>query len=53
MRSRYTNQTGDEAFFNEPDAQFSGTKGGTPPTATTEKNPGFNQRCYWWWYNRR
>ena len=40
MRSRYTNQTGNEAFFNEPDAQFSGTKGGTPPTATTEKNPG-------------
>ena len=40
MRSRYTNQTGDEAFFDEPDAQFSGTKGGTPPTPTTEKNPG-------------
>ena len=40
MRSRYTNQAGGEAFFNEPDAQFSGTKGGTPPTATTEKNPG-------------
>ena len=40
MRSRYTNQTGDEAFFNEPDAQFSGTDGATPPTATTEKNPG-------------
>ena len=40
MRSRYTNQTGGEAFFDEPDAQFSGTKGGTPPTATTEKNPG-------------
>ena len=40
MRSRYTNQTGNEAFFNEPDAQFSGTKGTTPPTATTEKNPG-------------
>jgi len=40
MRSRYTNQSGNEAFFNEPDAQFSGTKGGTPPTATTEKNPG-------------
>jgi len=39
MRSRYTNQTGNEAFFDEPDAQFSGTKGGTPPTATTEKNP--------------
>ena len=40
MRSGYTNQTGNEAFFDEPDAQFSGTKGGTPPTATTEKNPG-------------
>jgi hypothetical protein len=40
MRSRYTNQTGNEAFFDEPDAQFSGTQGGTPPTATTEKNPG-------------
>ena len=40
MRSRYTNQTGNEAFFDEPDAQFSGTKGTTPPTATTEKNPG-------------
>ena len=40
MRSRYVNQSGNEAFFDEPDAQFSGTKGGTPPTATTEKNPG-------------
>ena len=40
MRSRYVNQTGNEAFFDEPDAQFSGTQGGTPPTATTEKNPG-------------
>ena len=40
MRSHYTNQTGNEAFFNEPDAQFSGTQGGTPPTATTELNPG-------------
>ena len=40
MRSRYTNQTGNEAFFDEPDAQFSGTDGATPPTATTEKNPG-------------
>ena len=39
MRSRYTNQTGNEAFFNEPDAQFSGTDGATPPTATTENNP--------------
>ena len=40
MRSRYVNQTGNEAFFDEPDAQFSGTDGATPPTATTEKNPG-------------
>jgi len=40
MRSRYVNQSGAEAFFDEPDAQFSGTKGATPPTATTEKNPG-------------
>ena len=40
MRSQYTQQGGNEAFFDEPDAQFSGTKGGTPPTATTEKNPG-------------
>ena len=40
MRSHYVNQTGNEAFFDEPDAQFSGTKGTTPPTATTEKNPG-------------
>ena len=40
MRSRYTNQSGNEAFFDEPDAQFSGTDGATPPAATTEKNPG-------------
>ena len=40
MRSRYVNQSGNEAFFDEPDAQFSGTDGATPPTATTEKNPG-------------
>ena len=39
MRSRYTTQSGNEAFFDEPDAQFSGTDGATPPTATTEKNP--------------
>jgi hypothetical protein len=39
MRSRYTNQTGDEAFFNEADAQFSGTLGATT-TPTTELNPG-------------
>ena len=40
MRSKYTAQNGNEAFFDEPDAQFSGTDGATPPTATTEKNPG-------------
>ena len=40
MRSHYVSQTGDEAFFDEPDAQFSGTKGTSAPTATTEKNPG-------------
>ena len=39
MRSRYTSQSGNEAFFDEPDAQFSGTDGATPPTATTENNP--------------
>jgi hypothetical protein len=39
MRSRYTNQSGDEAFFNEADAQFSGTLGATT-TPTTELNPG-------------
>ena len=39
MRSQYTNQSGAEAFFNEADAQFSGTLGATT-TPTTEKNPG-------------
>jgi len=39
MRSRYTNQTGSEAFFDEADAQFSGTLGATT-TPTTELNPG-------------
>lgn len=39
MRSQYTNQAGAEAFFDEADAQFSGTLGATT-TPTTEKNPG-------------
>ena len=39
MRSQYTNQAGAEAFFDEADAQFSGTLGSTT-TPTTEKNPG-------------
>ena len=39
MRSQYTNQSGAEAFFDEADAQFSGTLGATT-TPTTEKNPG-------------
>ena len=29
MRSRYTNQSGDEAFFNEPESAFSANKAGT------------------------
>ena len=29
MRSRYTNQAGTEAFFNEPDSAFSANKAGT------------------------
>ena len=29
MRSRYTNQSGTEAFFNEPDSAFSANKAGT------------------------
>jgi hypothetical protein len=39
MRSQYTNTSGQEAFFDEADAQFSGTLGATT-TPTTEKNPG-------------
>ena len=39
MRSQYTNTSGAEAFFDEADAQFSGTLGATT-TPTTEKNPG-------------
>ena len=39
MRSQYTNQSGAEAFFDEADAQFSGTLGATT-TPTTELNPG-------------
>jgi hypothetical protein len=40
MRSRYTSPSaGAEAFFNEADAQFSGTLGATT-TPTTELNPG-------------
>ena len=29
MRSRFTNQSGDEAFFNEPESAFSANKAGT------------------------
>ena len=36
MRSRYTNQSGDEAFFNEPDSAFSANKAGTNVGQTTQ-----------------
>ena len=32
MRSRYTNQSGDEAFFNEPDSAFSAQREGNDAT---------------------
>ena len=46
MRSRYTNQTGAEAFFDEADSDFSGrnaasgTSGGYSSTAHAGTNPG-------------
>jgi len=33
MRSRYTNQTGNEAMFNEADTDFSGLQGGALPNS--------------------
>ena len=36
MRSRYTNQSGTEAFFNEADTTFSGTDGGFDTTLTRD-----------------
>ena len=36
MRSRYTNQSGTEAFFNEPDSAFSANKAGTNVGQTTQ-----------------
>ncbi len=44
MRSRYTNQSGAEAFFDEVDTQFSGRKGNQSQYAvnpTVEANVGF------------
>ena len=44
MRSRYTNQSGSEAFFDEVDTQFSGRKGNQSQYAvnpTVEANVGF------------
>merc|ERR1712072_563857 len=36
MRSRYTNQSGTESFFNEPDSAFSANKAGTNIGQTTQ-----------------
>jgi len=36
MRSRYTNQSGTESFFNEPDSAFSANKAGTNVGQTTQ-----------------
>ena len=44
MRSRYTSQTGSEAFFDEVDSQFSGRKGNQSQYAvdpTVQANVGF------------
>ena len=38
MRSRYTNQAGTEAFFNEPDSAFSANKAGTNIGQATQGN---------------
>jgi hypothetical protein len=42
MRSRYTNQTGTEAMFNEADTDFSGagTQAGTNPAVLNDSTPG-------------
>ena len=42
MRSRYTNQTGTEAMFNEADTDFSGagTQAGTNPSVLNDSTPG-------------
>jgi len=39
MRSRYTNQSGDEAFFNEADTAFSGQDSGFDETAGYSDGP--------------
>ena len=42
MRSKYTNQSGTEAFYNEPDSGFSGQDAGLDLTAGfTSRNAGF------------
>jgi len=38
MRSRFTNQSGDEAFFNEPESAFSANKAGTNIGQATQGN---------------
>jgi len=44
MRSRYANQAGDEAFYNEPNTKFSGTHAGAAEGANTvgDKHTGGN-----------
>ena len=41
MRSRYTNQAGDEAFYNEVDTAFSGQNAGGALTGFTSEAAGF------------
>ena len=42
MRSRYTNQSGTETFYNEADSDFSGagTQAGTNPAVLNDSSPG-------------
>jgi hypothetical protein len=42
MKSRYTNQTGAEALFNEPDSDFTGagTHAGSDPSVLNDASPG-------------
>ena len=40
MRSRYNSQTGTEAFYNEPNASFSGTTSNTTAPGTTAAQAG-------------
>ena len=52
MRSRYVNQTGNEAFFDEADAQFSGTDGAYSSDRYHREEPWSHQRRHWRRYYR-